>query len=313
MFIINNQDQKNDLKHNVKTYCGLIALVGRPNVGKSTVMNHLIKQKISIVSRRPQTTQHKITGVISLQDTQFVFIDTPGFQKKYINKLNTLLNASVVNSISDVDVVVFVIEASIFNEADVLVASILPKNSKVILVINKIDKLKNKLLLKEFISYVKDKLSQIQSLNILNTITLAAKHNIGTTDLLSAIKSLLPVADFLYPEDALTNHDSKFLVSEIIREKIFHYLGEELPYNVIINIDSFVVEKKCITINAVIFVDKDSKKAIIIGNSGEMLKKIATKARIDMEKLLDNKVFLQIWVKVKKDCLNDPRFLSQFK
>lgn len=289
------------------TYCGFVAIVGRPNVGKSTLMNHLIGQKISITSRKPQTTRHKVTGVYTSDDVQYIFVDTPGFQKLNLNKLNLALNQSVVNSLTNVDVILYVVEAGIFNLGDKEVLSLLPKNANVILVINKKDKLKNKQELDAFVSEV------AKEYPFKNVMTVAAKHDTGTSKLLSVTKKFLPESVFLYPEEQLTDKSSSFMASEIIREKLFRSLGEELPYSLMVEIDKFEVQPKITRIYATIVVDRDNQKPIIIGKGGEKLKKISMESRLDMEKLFDSKVHLEVWVKVKKGFADELKFLQQFE
>lgn len=291
----------------IKTYCGFVAIIGRPNVGKSTLMNHLIGQKISITSRKPQTTRHKVTGVYTAENTQYIFVDTPGFQNKYLTKLNQALNQSVVNSLSNVDAIVFVIEAGIFNNADEEVLKLLPVNANVILCINKNDLLKNKDELNSFTNSIAGKYP------FKATISVAAKHHTGMTDILDVIKPNLPESVFLYPEDQLTDKSSKFLASEIIREKLFRYLGEELPYSLMVDIDKFEQTPTVTKVYATIIVDKDNQKPIIIGKGGEKLKKISTESRLDMEKLFETKIHLEVWVKVKTGFADDLRFLKQFE
>jgi GTP-binding protein Era len=289
------------------TYCGLVSIIGRPNVGKSTLMNHLIGQKISITSRKPQTTQHRVNGVISIGQYQYVFIDTPGFQKRYINKLNTLLNKSVVNSLSNIDAIVFVVEAGSFNAGDEEVLALLPKTANVFLVINKQDKIKDKHQLQDFIKQISDKYP------FKGVLSVSAKQHFGLDELLAEIKQVFPIGEFLYPADQLTDKSSQFLCSEIIREKLFRYLGEELPYSLAVEINEFKLDNELYRISATIIVDKDNQKPIVIGRGGEKLKKISSEARLDMEHLLQNKVFLQVWVKVKGGFADDLKFLSQYE
>lgn len=288
------------------TRSGFVAIVGRPNVGKSTVMNHLVGQKISITSRKPQTTQHKINGILTVGDYQFVFVDTPGFQTKYVNKLNQLLNQSVIDSLKDVDVVLFVVEAGSFNSADLDVVKLLPKNANVILVVNKQDKLKSRDLMDKFITEIS------QQFDFKKVLTTCAKHHIGIEQILESIKPYIPESPFYYSEDQLTDRSNRFLAAEIIREQLFRNLGQELPYSLTVEIEKFELQKKVNHISALIVVDKDNQKPMIIGKNGEKLKKIATDARISMENLLDSKVFLEIFVKVRSGFLHDPKFLEQF-
>lgn len=290
-----------------KTHCGFVAIIGRPNVGKSTLMNHLIGQKVSITSRKPQTTRHKVTGVYSDDAAQYIFVDTPGFQNKYLTKLNQALNQSVLNSLGAVDAIILVVEAGLFNNADQDVLNLLPPVANVILCINKIDLVKDKQELASYIESIKQKYPFKQIAMV------AAKHHNGMEQLLAGVKPYLPESVFLYPEDQLTDKSSKFLASEIIREKLFRYLGEELPYSLMVDIDKFEQTPTLTKIYATIIVDKDNQKPIIIGKGGEKLKKISTEARLDMAKLFDCKVHLEVWVKVKTGFADDIRFLKQFE
>lgn len=289
------------------TYCGLVSIIGRPNVGKSTLMNHLIGQKISITSRKPQTTQHKVSGVVSDGQYQYVFIDTPGFQKRYINKLNILLNNSVINSLTDIDAIILVVEAGVFNAADEEVIALLPPDANVFLVINKQDKIKDKYHLDKYVKQVGLKYP------FKNIMLASAKHHLGIEEVLNQIKNVFPQGQFLYPADQLTDKSSQFLCSEIIREKLFRYLGEELPYSLAVEINDFKLDGEFYRISATILADKENQKPIVIGRGGEKLKKISSEARLDMEHLLQNKVFLQVWVKVKSGFADDIKFLSQFE
>lgn len=290
-----------------QTYCGFIAIIGRPNVGKSTLMNHLIGQKISITSRKPQTTRHKVTGVYTLADTQYLFVDTPGFQKLYVNKFNSALNQSVVNSLTNVDAIIYVVEAGSFNAGDEAVLNLLPADANVMLVVNKRDKFKIRLELEKFIAEVSAKYPFKQVLSV------SAKHDQGLDLLLDATRECLPESVFLYPEDQLTDKSSKFMASEIIREKLFRSLGEELPYNLMVEIDSFEEKPKLTRVFATIIVDRDNQKPMVIGKGGEKLKKISTESRLDMEKMFGTKVHLEVWVKVKSGFTDELKFLQQFE
>ncbi len=288
-------------------YCGFVAIIGRPNVGKSTLMNHLIGQKISITSRKPQTTRHKVTGVLSSGDTQYIFVDTPGFQKKYISKLNTALNQSVLNSLNSVDAIVFVVEAGIFSASDQEVLELLPQEANVLLAINKQDQFKDKYELAQF----KDEVAQLFPFK--STVLVSAKQHTGIEGLLLAVKPYLPESVFLYPDDQMTDKSSKFLASEIIREKLFRHLGEELPYSLTVEIEKFEELENIYKIHAIIIVDKDNQKGIVIGKGGEKLKKISTAAREDMEVLFGIKIFLDVWVKVRSGFADELKFLQQFE
>ena len=288
--------------------CGFVAIVGRPNVGKSTLMNHLIGQKISITSKKAQTTRHKVTGIYTDDTAQFVFVDTPGFQTNHRNALNDRLNLNVTEAISGVDVLVFVVEAMRFTDADRVVLKQLPKHTPVLLVVNKIDKdkAKDKTALDAFIAEVR------AEFDFAGVEVVSAKHGLRIANLLETLKPFLPESIPMYPEDMVTDKSSRFLAMEIVREKLFRYLGEELPYAMNVEVEQFEEEESGLyRIYIAVLVDKDSQKAILIGKGGERLKKISTEARLDMEKLFDTKVFLKVWVKVKSGWADDIRFLRE--
>ena len=288
--------------------CGFVAIVGRPNVGKSTLMNHLIGQKISITSKKAQTTRHKVTGIYTDDTAQFVFVDTPGFQTNHRNALNDRLNLNVTEAISGADVIVFVVEAMRFTDADRVVLKQLPKHTPVLLVVNKIDKdkAKDKTALDAFIAEVR------AEFDFAGVEVVSAKHGLRIANLLETLKPFLPESIPMYPEDMVTDKSSRFLAMEIVREKLFRYLGEELPYAMNVEVEQFEEEESGLyRIYIAVLVDKDSQKAILIGKGGERLKKISTEARLDMEKLFDTKVFLKVWVKVKSGWADDIRFLRE--
>ena len=288
--------------------CGFVAIVGRPNVGKSTLMNHLIGQKISITSKKAQTTRHKVTGIYTDDTAQFVFVDTPGFQTNHRTALNDRLNLNVTEAISGVDVIVFVVEAMRFTDADRVVLKQLPKHTPVLLVVNKIDKdkAKDKTALDAFIAEVR------AEFDFAGVEVVSAKHGLRIANLLETLKPFLPESIPMYPEDMVTDKSSRFLAMEIVREKLFRYLGEELPYAMNVEVEQFEEEESGLyRIYIAVLVDKDSQKAILIGKGGERLKKISTEARLDMEKLFDTKVFLKVWVKVKSGWADDIRFLRE--
>ena len=293
-------------KHPAAFRCGFVAIVGRPNVGKSTLMNHLIGQKISITSKKAQTTRHKITGVYTDECSQFIFVDTPGFQTRHRNALNDRLNQNVTEAIGGVDVVAFVVEAMRFSEADRAVIRLLPKHLPVILVVNKIDRAKSKAELEEFIETVR------REFDFAGAEAVSAKHGLRIGELLAILRPHLPEGVPLYPEDAVTDRSARFLAAEIVREKLFRHLGEELPYAANVAVEQFEEEDGLYRIYIAVLVDKDGQKAIIIGKGGEKLKKISTEARLDMEKLFETKVFLKVWVKVKSGWADDARFLQEF-
>ena len=299
---------QNESQHPTDYRCGFVAIVGRPNVGKSTLMNHLIGQKISITSKKAQTTRNRVTGIYTDDTAQFVFVDTPGFQTNHRNALNDRLNQNVTEALSGVDVVVFVVEAMRFTDADRVVLKQLPKHTPVVLVVNKIDKdkAKDKFALEAFINEVR------QEFEFAASETVSAKHGLRIANLLELLKPYLPESIPMYPEDMVTDKSSRFLAMEIVREKLFRYLGEELPYAMNVEVEQFEEEESGLfRIYIAVLADKDSQKAILIGKGGEKLKKISTEARLDMEKLFDTKVFLKIWVKVKSGWADDIRFLRE--
>ncbi len=286
--------------------CGFVAIVGRPNVGKCTLMNHLIGQKISITSKKAQTTRHKVNGIYTDEKKQVIFVDTPGFQTDYRNAVNDRLNLNVTEAMSGVDAIILVMEALRFTQADRTVMKQLPKHVPVILAVNKVDKSKDKLTLDAFIAEVRSECE------FAGVCTVSAKHGLGLSDLMGLVEPHLPESIPMYPEDMVTDKSSRFLATEIVREKLFRYLGEELPYAMNVEIEQFEVEESGLhRIYVAVLVDKDSQKAILIGKGGERLKKISTEARLDMEKLFDSKVFLKVWVKVKSGWADDVRFLKE--
>ncbi|WP_297577011.1 GTPase Era [uncultured Deefgea sp.] len=306
----------NILKHEESTAvdgfrCGFVAIVGQPNVGKSTLMNHLIGQKLSITSRKAQTTRHRITGILTSETAQFVFVDTPGFQKRFRNALNQAMNRSVTTTLADVDAILFVVEAGRFGPEDQAVLELLPKDRPVILVINKVDMLPNKSALFPFIEEV------AQRFNFAAIVPVSAQKGLKLDVLVSAIEPLLPESVPMFGEDQITDRNERFLASEIIREKIFRMMGEELPYVMAVEIEKFEEEtladgRELRRIYAAILVDRENQKPILIGKNGAKLKKIATDARLDMEKLFDAKVHLEVWVKVKSGWADDTRLVRQF-
>ena len=285
-------------------HSGFIAIVGRPNVGKSTLLNHLIGQKISITSRKAQTTRHRITGILTEEKTQFVFVDTPGFQTQHTNALNRGMNRVVTSSLREVNVVLFVLEARHFDERDQQVLDLLPQDRPVILVINKADLLADKSELLPFI----EKLSALRHFAAI--VPVSARQGKQLDTLLDAIRPFIPEGEHLYAEDEITDRNERFLAAELLREKVFRFTGEELPYSVSVVIEQFKLEGKLRRIHAAILVDKDAHKAMLIGSKGEKLKEIATQARLDMEKLFDGKVFLEVFVKVRSGWADSAQMLK---
>ncbi|NMF98016.1 GTPase Era [Aromatoleum toluolicum] len=283
---------------------GFVAIVGRPNVGKSTLLNRLIGQKISIVSRKAQTTRHRVTGILTNDDAQFVFVDTPGFQTKHRNALNRSMNRTVSQVLADVDLVLFVIEAGRFGEDDRKVVEVLPQEGKVVLVINKVDRLADKTQLLPFIARVKD------AYPFTEIVPLSAERGTNVEQLLRAVTPLLPEGAPMYGEDEITDRSERFLAAEFLREKLFRLLGDELPYGIAVEIEKFETEGRLRRIHAAVVVDRASHKAIVIGKGGEQLKRIASEARVELEQLFDGKVFLEVWVKVKSGWADDERALK---
>jgi GTP-binding protein Era len=283
---------------------GYIAIVGRPNVGKSTLLNHLVGEKISIVSRKAQTTRHRITGILTNSDAQYVFVDTPGFQTRFSNALNRAMNRGVTQTLVDVDVILFVIEAGHFDARDRAVMKLLPPDIPAILVVNKTDRLKDKGALLPFLAQVS------AEHDFAAVVPVSAVKGRQTDQLLAEARKYLPNEELLFGEDELTDKSERFLAAEYIREKLFRLLGDELPYNAAVEIEKFEQEGSLRRIYAAIVVDRDSHKAIVIGKGGESLKRIASEARQDMERLFDSKVYLEVWVKVKSGWADDERLLK---
>lgn len=278
---------------------GYVAIVGRPNVGKSTLLNHLIQQKISITSKKAQTTRHRIHGILTDRQSQFIFVDTPGFQTHYRNQLNQMMNRVVIQSLRDVDMVLFVIEAMRFDERDELVLKQLPVDKPVILVINKVDRLEKKTHLLPFMESMTNKFS------FAGIIPISAAKGIQLPELIDIIRPHLPESLPLFDAEEISDRSERFLAAEMIREKLFRLMGDEIPYSTSVVIDHFVVEGNLRKIFACILVEKANQKAIVIGKQGEKLKIVATQARKDMEKLFGGKVYLEIWVKVKSGWADD--------
>ncbi len=283
---------------------GYLAIIGRPNVGKSTLTNRLVGAKVSITSRKAQTTRHRIHGVLTTDNTQYIFVDTPGFQTTHTNALNRLMNRSVTSSFADVDVILLVIEAGRWGAGEEALLAMLPEGKPVILVINKIDRWEDKGQLLPFIT----KLSTEHQ--FAEIVPLSAEKGMGTEALLKTVATYLPVMPPVFDADDITDRSERFLASEILREKLFRNLGEELPYGLAVEIEKFEQEGDLRRIFAAIIVDRSAHKVMVIGKSGERLKRISTDARRDMEKLFGGKVWLETWVKVKAGWADDERALK---
>lgn len=286
--------------------CGLVAIVGRPNVGKSTLMNALVGQKISITSKKAQTTRHRITGVRTVGATQFVFVDTPGFQMKHGTALNRNLNKTVLSSLADVDVVMFVVEAGRFGLDDAKVLALLPPDKPAILVANKLDAVRRR---NELLPWLK----QMQERHAFaEFVPMSATSDADIERLFGIVEKHLPEQPWFYDEDMLTDRSEKFLASEIIREKLFRLTGDELPYASTVVIDKFEEEGNLRRISASIVVERDAHKGMIIGEGGERLKRIGSEARVELERLMDAKVFLELWVKVRSGWADDEAHLRSY-
>ena len=279
---------------------GMVSLIGKTNVGKSTLLNQLVEQKVSITSRKPQTTRQRLLGIKTDGSNQIIYVDTPGFHQGHKRALNKFMNKTALSSIEGVDIVLFVVDALNFSPTDEhLLNRVPPKDNQVMLVINKIDKVAKKEKLMPFVEEV------IKLFPFSEVIPISALKRKNIDILEKEIIKRLPVGAHLYPEDQIAGSSERFLASEIIREKCISRVGDEIPYRLSVVIDSFKEEDKLITIDGTIYIEKESQKGIVIGEQGKRLKAIGTAARKELEGMLDNKVMLRLWVKVKKDWTND--------
>ncbi len=297
----NTEKTKSTAKHR----CGFVAFVGRPNVGKSTLLNHLLGQKLSITSRKPQTTRHRILGIDTNSRTQLIYVDTPGIHKNEPKAINRLMNRAASSTISDVDVVVFIVEPERWTVDDELVLTHIKKTNKpVILFVNKIDQIKDKENLLPFLQALSAKY-EFQHL-----IPGAALQGDQVSELRDMLIRYMPEGEFVYPEDYYTDRSERFLAAEIIREKLIRQLGDELPYSITVEIEQFKRDDKgLLKINGLILVERNGQKSIVIGKGGSRLKKVGTDARKDMSELFGEKIFLELWVKVKDGWADDERAL----
>ena len=288
-----------------ETYCGFIAIVGRPNVGKSTLLNKILGQKISITSRKAQTTRHRIVGIKTEGAYQGIYVDTPGLHIEEKRAINRLMNRAASSAITDVDLVIFVVDGTHWNDDDEMVLNKLRKTKvPVVLAINKIDNIKNKDDLLPFITEIS------QKFNFADIVPMSAEKGNNLDAIEKIVRKSLRPGVHHFPEDYVTDRSQRFMASEIIREKLMRFMGEELPYSVTVEIEQFKVnERGTYEINGLILVERDGQKKIVIGRKGEKLKKIGTEARLDMERLFDNKVHLELWVKVKSGWADDERAL----
>jgi GTP-binding protein Era len=285
--------------------CGAIALIGRPNVGKSTLLNALIGQKLSITSSKPQTTRHRIRGILTTESAQFIFVDTPGFQTAHRGALNRLMNRGVREALGEVDVAALVVEAGRFGAQDRALLKLVPPSTPLVLVVNKTDRVAREVLLPFLQSASRER-------EFAEIVPVSAGRRKGLDELLRALERHLPEQPAIFPGDEFTDRDERFLAGELVREKLFRLLGDELPYGSSVVIEKFEEQGALRRIHAAIVVEKDGHKAMVIGARGAKLKEIASAARRDMEKLFGGKVYLEIWVKVRRGWSDDAAALKSF-
>jgi GTP-binding protein Era len=285
--------------------CGTIGLAGRPNTGKSSLLNRLVGEKVSIVSRRAQTTRHLITGILTTPGCQYIFVDAPGQQSKAINTLNRRLNRRATEAARDADVALFVVEALRFGPDDHAVLEKIPEGQRIVVAVNKVDTVKHSAQLLPYL----ERLSKTREFAAI--VPISAKTGKNIPALMNALKDALPEGEAIYPPDQLTDRDERFFAAELLREKLFEEMGAEMPYRCEVVIDSFKEEGRLRRIEATILVERDSQKPIVLGAGGSRLKKMATAARKDMEKLFGGKVYLGTFVKVRKSWTDDVRILHQ--
>ena len=284
--------------------CGFVAIVGRPNVGKSTLLNHILGMKLSITSRKPQTTRHQILGVKTVDNTQTIYVDTPGIHQRRGSAINKYMNRAATSVLNDVDVILFVVQANKWTEEDqAIVERFKTVSCPILLVVNKIDTLSSK---KELLPIIEELSTHYDYAEIL---PVSALNGINVEMLEQKIAPLLPENEYIYPEDQVTDRSMRFLASEIIREKLIRELGQELPYTSTVSIDKYDDAPDIVHIHATIYVESEGQKAIIIGKKGSRLKSIGTKSREDISKMIETKVYLNLWVKVREGWSNDERAL----
>ncbi len=296
---------ENNPKNN-QPYCGYVTILGRSNVGKSTLLNNLIGQKLSITSRKPQTTRHHTLGVNTDENHQIIYIDTPGMQDSPANAMNRYMNKEAKSALSGVDVLVYVAEALKWTSLDEYILGLIKnKTAPVILVVNKVDKIKDKEMILPFLKKLSGKM------NFKEIIPVSALSRKSLRPLKKSIKELLPTGEFQYPDDQITDKSQGYFAAEFIREKLMKRLGEELPYTITVTIDSFIEKENIIHIDAIIWVSTKSQKMIVLGQKGTRLKAIGGQARKDMERMFENKVFLRTWVKVKDKWMDNELTIKQ--
>lgn len=285
---------------------GYVAIIGRPNVGKSTLINRVLGQKLCITSRRPQTTRHRILGIKTTDDSQLIYVDTPGLHIDDKRAMNKYMNRAAASSIDHVDVILFVVDGMNWTDEDEQVLERLKANAQapVILVINKMDKLADK---EVMLPHIEKLAAQY---NYSNVLPISARKGVNLDQLEAEIKKLMPEGELIFPEDQLTDRSSRFLAAELVREKLFRHLGQELPYSITVEIEQFDDEKNLYRIGAVVYVERSGQKAIVIGKGGELLKSVGKDARLEMESLFGKKVFLRLWVKVREGWGDNERMLK---
>ena len=285
---------------------GYVAIIGRPNVGKSTLINRVLGQKLCITSRRPQTTRHRILGIKTTKNNQFIYVDTPGMHIDDKRAMNRYMNRAAASSIDDVDVILFLVDGMNWTDEDERVLERLKASAKapVILVINKVDKLADKEVLLPQIEKLSDEF------NFAKVVPISARKGVNVKQLEQEIEALMPEGELIFPEDQLTDRSSRFLAAELVREKLFRHLGQELPYSITVEIEQFDDEGGMYRIGAVIYVERDGQKSIVIGKKGELLKSVGKDARLEMQSLFGNKVFLRLWVKVREGWGDNERMLK---
>lgn len=286
--------------------CGTVAIIGRPNVGKSTLLNYLVGQKVSITSNKAQTTRHRITGILTDADAQYLFLDTPGFQKTHDNALNRVLNRTVSQTVNDADVVVVMVEATRFSDADAQVLKQAAESAHLILAISKCDRVKEKSKLFDFLTQMQARANFVAMV----PISVQQKQTLG--ELKKVIRAHLPIGPATHDPESFTDRSERFMAAEFIREKVFRQLGDELPYAANVLIDKYEEVGDLRRIFASIVVEKTSQKAILIGEKGERLKRIGTDARKEMEASFGCKVYLELWVRIKKGWADDNALIRQY-
>lgn len=284
--------------------CGYVAIVGRPNVGKSTLMNHILQQKISITSRKPQTTRHNVLGIKTEGAVQAIYVDTPGMHLEHAKAINRYMNKAATTALRDVDVVIFLVDRLAWTDEDEMVVHRLQNlDCPIILAVNKVDQLEDKSVLLPHLQQLSEKL------RVDEIVPISALRGVNLDALQAQVEKRLPEGEHFYPEDQITDRSSRFLAAEIVREKITRQLGDELPYQMTVEIEEFAHDGNIIHISALILVERDGQKRILIGDGGARIKQIGQQARVDMEALFDCKVMLKTWVKVKSGWSDDERAL----